>query len=327
MKNMRIISGIQPTGKLHIGNYIGAIKQWLELEKENECIFFIADLHSLTVPYETFTLQKRIKEVLADYLACGLNNKKNIFFVQSHVKEHTELSWLLNCITPIGELKRMTQFKEKSEKLKENVNAGLLSYPVLMAADILLYQTDLVPVGKDQIQHLELCRTIARKFNSRFGETFKEPQPLVLKTGQKIMSLNDPLKKMSKSSPEGCLFLGDEPKIIIKKIMSAVTDLKKEIKYNPKLKPGISNLLTIYSVFTDISISNLEKQYQGKGYAEFKKDLASVLVERLKIFQEKRNEFLKKEEFLNDILAQGAKKAQKIAAKTMLEVRKKMGLI
>ena len=240
---MRVFSGIRPTGELHIGNYLGAMKQWIELQEKNECIFCIVDLHAITTPYESKNLQKNIFELAIAYLAAGLDPEKCILFVQSQVKEHTELAWLLGTITPLGELKRMTQFKEKSKRHPEYVNAGLLNYPLLMAADILLYQTDLVPVGKDQQQHVELAREIARKFNQKFGKTFKEPKTLLPKIGEKIMSLKNPKKKMSKTDdPEGCIGLFDEPEEIRKKIMSAVTDLGREIKYDLNKKPGISNL-------------------------------------------------------------------------------------
>ncbi|PJE69084.1 tryptophan--tRNA ligase, partial [Candidatus Shapirobacteria bacterium CG10_big_fil_rev_8_21_14_0_10_38_14] len=248
---MRIFSGIRPTGELHIGNYLGAIRQWLLLQEKADCVFCIVDLHAITTPYQSKELKKNIFEMAAAYLASGLNPEKCIFFVQSQVEAHAELAWLLSTITPIGELQRMTQYKEKIKKYPKDVNAGLLNYPILMAADILLYQTDLVPVGKDQQQHVELVRTIARKFNQKFGQTFKEPKVLLPKTGAKIMSLQNPKKKMSKTDdPRGCLELFEEPEEIKKKIMAAVTDPGKVIKYDPIKKPGISNLLTIYSLFS-----------------------------------------------------------------------------
>ncbi len=247
---MRILSGIQPTGEMHIGNYLGAIKQWIELQEKNECVFFIADLHSLTTPYDPKSLQNLILEKVICYLAAGLNPEKSIIFIQSQVKEHTELCWILNTICPIGELQRMTQYKDKAKKFKKNINTGLLDYPVLMAADILLYKTEGVPVGKDQVQHVELTRTIARKFNQRFGKTFIEPKPLIPKVGAKIMSLAEPKKKMSKTdNPQSYISLFDIPTTIQKKIMAAVTDPDTKIKYDPYKKPGISNLLIIYSLF------------------------------------------------------------------------------
>jgi tryptophanyl-tRNA synthetase len=307
---------------------LGAIKQWVELQKNNECIFCIVDLHALTIPYDVKQLKASILEKAIAYLAAGVDPKKSIIFVQSHVKEHTELAWLLNTVTPIGDLSRMTQFKEKSEKYKKNVNAGLLNYPVLMAADILLYQTDIVPVGEDQKQHVELARTIARKFNQQFGQTFKEPKELLPKLGAKIISLQNPKRKMSKTDdPAGCIGLFDAPETINKKIMSAVTDLGKEIKYDPEKKPGVSNLLTIYSLVSGIAIKELEKKFKGKGYAEFKKSLADLLIQNLEHFRRKRKELLAREVYVEEILNQGAKRARIIAESTMENVRKNMGLV
>ena len=325
---MRVFSGIRPTGELHIGNYLGAIKQWIELQEKTECVFCIVDLHAVTTPYEPENLQANIKDVAIAYLAAGLNPEKCIFFVQSEVKEHTELTWLLGTITPLGDLQRMTQFKEKSKKHKEYVNAGLLNYPILMAADILLYKTDLVPVGKDQEQHVELARTIARKFNKTFGEVFKEPKVVLPKIGAKIMSLQKPAKKMSKTDdPRGCIGLFDEPEEIEKKILAAVTDTGRAIRYNPKLKPGISNLLTIYSLFSGKGIKELERKFKGKGYADFKKSLAELLINSLEPFRRKRKELLQREVYVKEILAKGQKRAQIIAQSTLQDVKKKMGLI
>jgi len=324
---MRVFSGIRPTGELHIGNYLGAIKQWIELQEKTECVFCIVDLHAVTTPYEPENLQANIKDVAIAYLAAGLNPEKCIFFVQSEVKEHTELTWLLGTITPLGDLQRMTQFKEKSKKHKEYVNAGLLNYPILMAADILLYKTDLVPVGKDQEQHVELARTIARKFNKTFGEVFKEPKVVLPKIGAKIMSLQKRAKKMSKTDdPRGCIGLFDEPEEIEKKILAAVTDTGRAIRYNPKLKPGISNLLTIYSLFSGKGIKELERKFKGKGYADFKKSLAELLINSLEPFRRKRKELLQREVYVKEILAKGQKRAQIIAQSTLQDVKKKMGL-
>ena len=324
---MRIFSGIQPTGKLHIGNYLGAINQWLELQAENECIFCIVDLHALTVPYDPKTLQELILEKAVIYLAAGINPEKSIIFVQSHVKEHSELTWLLNTITPLGDLSRMTQYKEKAKKFKKNLNAGLLDYPVLMAADILLYKTETVPVGEDQKQHVELARTIARKFNQRFGETFKIPEAKLPKLGARIMSLKDPKRKMSKSdSPESQIGLFDEPEEIRKKIMAAVTDTGKVVKYDPVKKAGISNLLTIYSLFSGKTVKEMEKKFKEKGYANFKKSLSDLLIDSLEPFRRKKKELLTREVYVKEILSQGARRAQTIAQSTMQEVKKKMGL-
>ncbi len=324
---MRIFSGVRPTGELHIGNYLGAIKQWIELQEKADCVFCIVDLHAITTPYQPKELQKNIFELAIAYLASGLNPEKCIFFVQSQVEAHTELAWLLSTITPIGELQRMTQYKEKVKKYPKDINAGLVNYPILMAADILLYQTDLVPVGKDQQQHVELARTIARKFNQKFGQTFKEPKVLLPKTGAKIMSLQNPKKKMSKTDdPRGCLELFEKPEEIKKKIMAAVTDPGKAIKYSDS-KPGISNLLTIYSSFSGKSISELERNFKGKGYEEFKKSLTKLLINSLEPFRRKRKELLSREVYVKEILNAGAKRAKTIVQLTLEETKKKMGLI
>lgn len=324
---MRIFSGIQPTGTIHIGNYLGAIKQWVDLQKKNSCVFSIVDLHAITIPYEPKQMQKNIISATMDYLAAGIDPKKSIIFVQSQVKEHSELAWLLEAITPIGELERMTQYKEKSKQHKENINAGLFSYPVLMAADILLYKTDLVPVGEDQQQHVELSRTLARKFNSKFGKVFIEPKTQLSKAGARIMSLADPAQKMSKSIPQGCVFLSDSPELIRQKVKTAVTDSGREIKFDEKNKPAISNLLTIYHLFSGKTIADIEKKYIGKGYGEFKNDLVEVIAKELKVFQDKRKQFEKNPQQVKKILAEGANKARKIAEKTISEAKKKMGLI
>ena len=340
---MRIFSGIRPTGELHIGNYLGAIKQWLELQEKNECVFCIVDLHAITTPYRPGELQRNIMDLATAYLATGLDPEKCIFFVQSQIKEHSELAWILGTIIPLGELQRMTQFKEKSKKHPEYVNAGLLNYPLLMAADILLYQTEAVPVGKDQQQHVELTREIARRFNKKFGITFKEPKTLLPKIGEKIMSLQNPNKKMSKTDdPRGCIGLFDTPDQIKEKVMKAVTDAGKTIRYNPKLKPGVSNLLTIYSLFSGKPIKEVdelrssspfanvrvvEKKFKGKGYAELKKQLTELLISKLEVFRRKRKELLTREVYVKEILNQGRSRARVIAQSTMTEVRKKIGLI
>jgi tryptophanyl-tRNA synthetase len=328
---MRIFSGIQSTGSLnalHIGNYLGAIKQWLELQEKNECLFCIVDLHSLTVSYNPKELQNIILERAAIYLAAGINPEKSIIFIQSEVKEHTELTWLLSTVTPVGDLLRMTQYKEKAKKFNKNINAGLLIYPILMAADILLYQTEIVPVGQDQKQHVELARTIARKFNQRYGQTFKIPEIKLPKLGAKIMSLTEPLKKMSKSDAfESYVGLFDSPDEIRTKIIKAVTDFGKEVKYDPKRKPGISNLLTIYSLFSNKTIKEAEKEFKRKNYAFFKKELAELLIIKLETFRRKRKELLIREVYIKEILSQGKKQAQIIAQSTIQAVRQKMGLI
>ena len=323
---MRIFSGMRPSGQLHIGNYLGALKNWVELQKKASCIFGIVDYHGITTPFNPKQIQKDIYNLVLDYLAAGIDPKKSMIIIQSHISEHTELAWILGTLTPLGELQRMTQFKEKAKENKENVNAGLFSYPILMAADILIYKADTVPVGEDQVQHVELTRTLARKFNHKFGKVFPEPNALVSKLGARIMSLTDPFKKMSKAGNEG-IALTDSPDTIRQKIKTAVTDSGREIKFDEKNKPAISNLLTIYHLFSGKAIPDLEKKYQGKGYAEFKKDLAEVIIKGLKPFQEKRKKYAKNPRLVEKILAQGAEKAQKIAAQTIKEVKMKMGLI
>ncbi len=325
---MRVFSGIRPTGELHIGNYLGAIKQWITLQEKAECIFCVVDLHAITTPYKPEKLQKNIRDLTITYLVAGLDPKKCIFFVQSQVQEHSELAWLLGTITPLGELQRMVQFKEKAKKHQEYVNAGLLNYPILMAADILLYQTDLVPVGKDQQQHVELARIIARKFNKTFGKAFKEPKVLLPKIGEKIMSLTAPTKKMSKTdNPDSYIDLFDSPQAIKNKIIASQTDSGKEIKYNVSKKPGISNLLTIYSLFSNSPIKEIEKEFRGKGYQIFKEKLTKLLIKKLEPFRKKKKELEARQTLLEKILEDGRKRAQTIAQKTMRKVRKNMGLI
>jgi tryptophanyl-tRNA synthetase len=324
---MRIFSGIRPTGNIHIGNYLGAIKQWIELQEKNECIFCIVDLHAITTPYDPKELQKNIMDTAAIYLAAGVNPDKSVIFVQSQVKEHSELAWLLETITPMGELSRMTQFKEKSKQHKDYINAGLFAYPVLMAADILLYKGQGVPVGEDQKQHVELTRTIAKKFNQKFDKIFDEPEAILPKTGARIMSLTDPKKKMSKTDdPKSYISLFDSPEAITKKIMSAETDSGKDVTYNATKKPGISNLLTIYSLISGKTTQELEKQFKGKGYGEFKKSLAQALVNYLEPFRRKQVELQTRDVYVQEILNKGASRAKTIAETTMQEVREKMGL-
>jgi len=324
---MRIFSGIRPTGNIHLGNYLGAVKQWIDLQEKNECIFCIVDLHAITTPYEPKELQNNILDAAAIYLAAGVNPEKSVIFVQSAVKEHAELAWLLETITPVGELNRMTQYKEKIKKHPDYVNAGILNYPVLMAADIMLYKANAVPIGKDQEQHVELTRTIARKFNQKFSKIFPEPETILPETGAKIMSLTDPKKKMSKTDDgKSCIFLLDEPEVIKKKIMSAETDSGKDVIYNVTKKPGISNLLTIYSLLTGKTTQELEKEFKGKGYGDFKKSLAEVVINYLEPFRRKQKELQARGTYVKEILAQGASRAKTIAESTMKEVREEMGL-
>lgn len=321
-----IVSGIQPTGALHIGNYLGALKNFVELQNSGEYnpFFFIADLHSLTIDYTAEEKRAQILDVAASYLAAGLNPKKSTLFVQSHVPSHANLGWILSTITPMGELERMTQFKDKSER--GSVNAGLFTYPTLMAADILLYDAQFVPVGDDQDQHLELTRTIARKFNSRFGQVFVEPKSKHTAV-PRLMSLDNPTKKMSKSLPAGCLFMDDTPETIEKKVMTSVTDSGREIKYDPELKPGISNLLLIQSALTGININDLVEEYGGSNYGEFKRGVAKVIIEHFAPFREAKLKLLKNPKKVMDVFAAGAKKAEKIADKKIEMVKQKIGLI
>jgi len=321
----KIFSAIRPTGNIHIGNYLGAINQWIELQKKEDCVFCIADWHAITTPYDEKNLQDIIFDLTATYLASGLDPEKCILFVQSRVKQHTELAWLLGTITPLGELQRMTQFKDKSQKHKEYINAGLLNYPVLMIADILLYDADIVPVGKDQIQHVEIARNIAQKFNNKYGETFKVPEALVSKEGAKIMSLQDPEKKMSKTGDsKGAINIFDSPDEIRKKIMSATTDSDSIVKYDEENKKGISNLLNIYSLFSDKDIKSIEKDFEGKGYGDFKEALSVLLIEKLKPIKERRDKITRED--IERILNKGFLKAEERAEEKMKVVRKRMGL-
>jgi len=325
---MIVLSGIQPTGQMHIGNYLGAVKHWTELQEQHDCFFPVVDLHALTVEQNPKEFSKTTLAKVVELLSVGLSPERCVIFLQSHVKQHTELAWIFNTITPIAELERMTQYKDKSEKHKKNANAGLLTYPTLMAADILLYRTQEVPVGKDQMQHLELTRLIARKFNNLYGKTFREPEALVPKQGEKIMSLSDPKRKMSKSDgAQSYISLFEEPVSIRKKLMRATTDTGKEITYNPTKKPGVSNLLTIYSLFAEESLKDAEKHFQGKGYAALKKDVAELLIDKLDPFRRKKKELLTRDLYLKEILKHGAKKATSVAEATMEDVRSKIGLL
>ena len=323
-----LVSGIQPTGKLHIGNYLGALKNFVDLQNSGkyQCYFFVADLHSLTEDFNPKEKPKQVSDLLSDYLAAGLDPKKSVIFVQSAIPAHAELSWILNTITPMGELERMTQFKDKSASSIQNINAGLFDYPVLMAADIILYGANFVPVGDDQDQHLELTRTLARKFNSRFGKTFVEPKALHTSL-PRVMSLDDPTKKMAKSRPAGCLFLDDSPEAIRKKIMSATTDSGKEVKYDPKNKPGISNLILIYGGILKYTTQQIEQKFAGTSYAEFKRAVAEEIMKALAPFQKRKKGLLKNTGSINRVVAAGNKKAGDAASKKLKEVKRKIGLI
>src|SRR3989338_2656813 len=325
---MRILSGIQPTGQMHIGNYLGAGLQYLEYQDKGDFFLMVADLHALTVPQDPKTFSGDTLNKALELLAIGIDPAKCTLFVQSHVKEHTELAWILNTITPLGELERMTKYKDKSKKHKDNINAGLLDYPVLMAADILLYKTDVVPVGQDQTQHLELARTLAKKFNSLYGETFPEPKTMLVKEGAKIMSLLDPKRKMSKSDePDSFIAITDDPETIKRKVARAVTDTGKDVKFDPAKKPGISNLLTIYSLFSKQTMAAAEKKFKVKGYALFKKALATLLIEKLEPFRRKYQELKKREVYVKTILNQGSTRAKTIASSNLEDAKRKVGLL
>lgn len=323
-----IFSGIQPSGELTLGNYLGALKNWVKLQDDYDCYYCIVDMHAITVRQEPKDLRRRTLEVLAIYIAAGIDPDKNTLFIQSHVPAHSEAAWLLNCNTYMGELGRMTQYKDKSQKYGNNIIAGLFNYPVLMAADILLYQADLVPVGKDQKQHLELTRDIAERFNSAYSPTFKIPDPYIPKEGAKIMDLQDPTKKMSKSSdnPNSYIFIMDTPEVIRKKISRAVTDSLGIVKYSDD-QPGVKNLMTILSVIKGITLEEIERKYEGQGYAQFKQDVAEAIVEELSPIQEKVKELTSNKEYLESIYKKGAEKANYIANKTLRKMQKKIGFI
>jgi tryptophanyl-tRNA synthetase len=323
-----IFSGAQPSGKLTLGNYLGAIQNWVKLQDEYDCHYCVVDLHAITVPQEAKNLRANAMEVLSLYLASGLDPDKNTIFIQSHVSAHTELAWVLNTMTYMGELNRMTQYKEKSQKSEANLNAGLFTYPVLMAADILLYQTDLVPVGEDQKQHLELARDLAQRFNNRYSDTFKIPEPYIPKVASRIMSLQEPTKKMSKSdaNENAYILIADDPDTIRRKIKRCVTDSVGIVR-NSDEQPGIKNLLGIYSKLDNKSIDEIEVMYEGKGYGDFKNDVAEVIVENLRPIREKYEYLLKNKDYLETVYAQGASKAEKNARKTLRKVYKKVGFI
>ncbi|WP_456298992.1 tryptophan--tRNA ligase [Natronincola peptidivorans] len=327
-KEKVIFSGAQPTGSLTLGNYIGAIQNWKALENDYQCLYSIVDLHSLTIRHDPKEFRESCLSFLAQYLACGLDHKKNILFFQSHVRQHTELNWILGCNTYLGELNRMTQFKEKSERHKDNINSGLYTYPVLQAADILLYQTNLVPVGEDQRQHIELARDIAIRFNNAYGKTFQLPDIYVGKVGARIMSLQEPENKMSKSDENvnGTIFLLDSNDVIVKKMKRAVTDSENVVLYRDEQK-GIKNLITIYSKLQNCSVQEVEEKYAGKGYGAFKTELAEIVVESLKPFKEKYQDYMTNPDYIIGVYKNGAERAAEIAEKTMQEVREKVGLV
>lgn len=324
-----IFSGMQPSGFLTLGNYLGALKNWVKLQNEYDSYFCVVDMHAITVPKEPKDLRRNALELLANYIASGINPDEVTLFIQSHVSAHAELGWVLNCITYNGELSRMTQFKDKSKKQESNaITAGLFTYPVLMAADILLYQADLVPVGEDQRQHLEITRDIATRFNNRYSDTFKIPDPFIAKEGAKIMSLQDPTSKMSKSdsNENSFILIKDEPDTIRRKFKRAVTDSIGVVSYNDE-QPGVKNLINIYSKISGKTPNEIVSDYDGKGYAQFKDDVAEVVINELKPIQEKIDYLLKNKDYLEKIYLAGAEKAEIAARKTLRKVYKKVGFI
>ncbi len=327
----RAFSGAQPSAdSMHLGNFIGALNNWVGLQQDHECLYFIPDMHAITVPQDPAVLLERTRKTAAQYIACGIDPQKTPLFVQSHVPEHAQLAWVLNCITGFGEASRMTQFKDKSAKQgSDNASVGLFTYPVLMAADILLYQADVVPVGEDQRQHLELTRNLAQRFNSRFGETFIVPEAKIMKDTAKIYDLQDPTSKMSKSAAteKGIIWLLDDPKKTAKKIKSAVTDDGSEITYDRQAKPGISNLLSIYSAVTDRSIDSIVAEYEGKMYGHLKVDLAELVATKVEPIRARALELLDDTAELDRLLAVGASQAREIAAVTLENVYKNVGFM
>ena len=326
-----IFSGVQPSGKLTLGNYLGAIRNFPLLQEDYNCIYCVVDMHAITVRQDPAALRRATLEVLAQYIACGLDPEKSILFIQSHVPAHAELAWVLNCFTMFGEASRMTQFKDKSAKHSDNVNVGLFTYPVLMAADILLYQTNLVPVGVDQSQHIEICRDIANRFNGVVPGTFTIPEGRYPKAGEgaKIMSLSDPEKKMSKSdeNPNGYILLMDKPEDIMRKFKRAVTDSDSRIIMDPVNKPGVSNLIQIYSVATGKPVAEVEAEFEGKGYGEFKPAVGEAVVELLRPIREKTEDLLRNKDYLEQVYTDGAQKASYLARKTLSKVYRKVGFV
>ena len=324
----RIFSGIQPSGDLTLGSYMGAIKNWVALQDEYDCIYCIVDMHAITVRQVPADLRRRSLEQLAQYIACGLDPQKNIMFIQSHVPAHAELSWVLGCYTQFGEASRMTQFKDKSAKHADNINVGLFAYPTLMAADILLYNADYVPIGEDQKQHMELTRDIAERFNGIYGNVFKIPEPFIGKAGARVMSLQEPEKKMSKSdtNTKSFILMTDTPDVIVKKIKSAVTDSEAKVYYSPD-KPGVSNLMDIYSACTGLTIEQITRDFDGKGYGEFKSAAAEAVIEEIRPVQEEFNKIVTDKAYILETAKKGAEKAQRIADRTMRKVMKKVGFM
>ena len=330
-KKKRIFSGIQPSGDLTLGSYMGAIKNWVALQDEYECVYCIVDMHAITVRQVPADLRRRALSQLAQYIACGLDPEKNTLFIQSHVPAHTQLGWVLNCYTMFGELSRMTQFKDKSAKNAENINGGLFTYPALMAADILLYQPDYIPVGSDQKQHVELCRDVATRFNNIYGDVFKIPEPYIPAVGARVMSLSSPENKMSKSDkdPNGTVYLLDRPEDIMRKFKKAITDSDTErcVRFDVDSKPGVANLMSIYSACTGKTFAQIEAEFEGKGYGAFKPAVGEAVVETLRPIREETERLLKDKAYLESVYKAGAEKASYIANKTLRKVYKKVGFV
>ena len=324
-----IFSATQPSGKITLGNYLGALRNWVSLQEDYHALYCVADEHAITVRQDPAALRRQTLELYAQFIACGLDPEKSTIFIQSHVPQHAELAWTLNCYTMYGELSRMTQFKDKSAAHADNVNAGLFTYPSLMAADILLYQTDLVPVGEDQRQHVELTRNVAQRFNHVYGDVLKVPEPYIPKMGARVMSLNQPDTKMSKSIPEGCVFLMDKPEDILRKFKRAITDSDTErcVRFDRENKPGVSNLMSIYSAVTGRSFEAIEAEFDGKGYGAFKPVVGEAVVEMLRPIQEETRRLLSDKAYLEGVYRVGAEKASYVAEKTLRKVYKKVGFL
>lgn len=328
-RKKRILSGIQPTGTFTLGNYIGAVRNWAKLQDEFECLYMIADLHALTVRDVPANLRNHTREAAAMLLAAGIDPKQSILFAQSHVPAHTELGWVLTCNSQFGELNRMTQFKDKSSKHPENINAGLFTYPSLMAADILIYNADLVPVGQDQTQHLEMTRTVAQRFNSLYSPTFTLPEAYITKAGAKIMSLSEPTRKMSKSdaNANSVILMTDSPDLILKKFKRAVTDSEGSVRFDRENKPGVSNLMCIYNVFTGKEMDAIEAEFSGVGYGDFKEAVGTAVAESLAPIQGEYSRILADKAYVNEVLTEGAQQAARLAGRTVSKVYKKVGLL
>jgi tryptophanyl-tRNA synthetase len=329
MNRPRVLSGMQPTAdSFHLGNLLGALRHWVALQDDHDAFYCVVDLHAITVPHDPATLRRRTRVAAAQYLAAGIDPARSTLFVQSHVPQHAELGWILQCLTGMGEAGRMTQFKDKAQKGGgDAASVGLFAYPILQAADILIYHADRVPVGEDQRQHLELTRDLAQRFNSRFGETFTVPEPHIVKTTGKILDLQDPTAKMSKTSPPGVIDLLEDPASITKKIRRAVTDTDTAVRADPESKPGVTNLLTIHAAFSGKTVEELEEAFAGRGYGDFKAEVADVVVAALTPFQERYRRWIEDPEALDTILAEGADRARSVAAKTMVDVRDRIGFL